>query len=186
MPGEANRSLIHKGRKFDLERVSLRADDGRAIEREVIRHPGAVCILPVLEANDGPRIVLISNLRPAVGSRLWELPAGTLEPDEAPDRCASRELEEETGYRAGSVTPLAAFYTTPGITDEKMHAFIATGLGHIGQNTEQDEHIEVHPFTPAEMASMIDSGELMDAKSLLTIFIAHRKGFLPFDLPEAE
>ena len=173
------RQLLHKGAKFDFERLVLSTSDGRTISREVVRHPGAVVILPILHKPDGPRVVMIRNDRFAVGRELWELPAGTLEPPEAPDRCAARELEEETGFRAGSIVPLATFYTTPGMTDELMHAFLATDLTPVPQRLEEDERIQVVQVSPSEAFGLLDRNELLDAKSMLTLLIAQRRKLLP-------
>src|SRR5437867_5841802 len=140
-PG-AKRTILHRGRKFDLEMVELPGPGGRTLKREVVRHPGAVVILPIL---DPGRLVLIRNQRPALGKEIWELPAGTLDPGEAPEACAKRELIEETGYKAASLTPLGRFYTSPGFSDELMFAYAAAGLTHVGQALEEDEHLTVHP-----------------------------------------
>ena len=166
-------SLIHEGAKFDFVRVDVTTETGEAYTREIVRHPGAVCVLGALD--DG-RVVLIRNDRVAVGSWEWELPAGTLEPGEAPEACARRELEEETGFRAATVESLGTFLTTPGMTDELMHAFVARGLTQREQALEADERIEVHVKTVGEALAMIDDGTLRDAKSMLTLLLALRRG----------
>jgi ADP-ribose pyrophosphatase len=135
-------------------------------------------ILPLLDGPEGRRVVMIRNRRPAVGKVLWELPAGTLEPPEAPETCAARELAEETGYRAATIEPLGRFYTTPGMTDELMWAFVATGLSEVGQRLEADEDLAVEPVAPGRVLAMIDSGELMDGKSVASILLAQRRGLL--------
>jgi ADP-ribose pyrophosphatase len=174
------RRVLHRGTKFDLESVAWPAPEGGTHQRDVVRHPGAVTICPILET-DGrpPQIVLIRNFRIACEQELWELPAGTLEPPEPPADCAARELEEETGYRAASLTPVAAFYTTPGMTDERMHAFVATALTPSRQALEEGEQIRVEPRTVPEVFAMIDDNRLADAKSILTILIAQRQGLIP-------
>lgn len=174
------RTVLCKGRRFDFERVVYAAPGGERIEREVVRHPGAVVVVPLLD--DG-RIVLIRNRRYAVGTTLWELPAGTLEAGEEPARCAARELTEETGFRARTVDPLGSFYTTPGLTDELMHAYCARGLTEVGQALEPGEEIEVHPVPRADAIRMLDDGDLIDAKSMLALLIAQRRGFLDGDAP---
>ncbi|MCC6661274.1 MAG: NUDIX hydrolase [Phycisphaerales bacterium] len=123
---------IHRGRKFDLELVVTPGPGGEPIEREVVRHPGAVCILPLLDSATGPRVIMVRNMRIAAGARILELPAGTLEPMEKPEECAPRELAEETGYEAAAIRFLTKFYTSPGMSDEVMWAFIATGLRRAG------------------------------------------------------
>lgn len=172
---ELGRTVLHRGRKFNLEMVEIAGSHGRTLRREVVRHPGAVVILPILSPD---RIVLIKNHRPAVGRALWELPAGTLEPKEPPETCAGRELIEETGYKAATLSPLGRFYTSPGMSDELMWAFAATSLTEVGQDLEEDERLTVHPTTVRETIRLMDSGELIDGKSLVTILVALRKGLI--------
>lgn len=174
-PRIVGRRTLHKGRKFDFEILTV-LQRGRETQRENVHHPGAVVVVPVLD--DG-RIVLIRNHRLSVGERLWECCAGTMEPPEPPELCAARELVEETGYRAATITPLGWFYTTPGLTDERMHAFVATGLAHVGQDLEDDESIAVEAVPADRVLEMIDSGELRDAKSMTALLLAQRRGYLP-------
>lgn len=171
----ATRRLIHKGRKFDFEMVNVRLPSGRTVEREVVGHPGAVVIVPLLDDN---RIALIRNYRIALDATLFECPAGTLEPPEPPESCASRELIEETGFRAATIIPLGWFYTTPGLTDEKMFAFVAKDLTPVGQDLQDDECITVSPVPVDEAFAMIDRGEIADAKSILSLLLARRRGLV--------
>jgi ADP-ribose pyrophosphatase len=173
-----DRRTLHRGAKFDLEVVTLAGPGGTPIQREVVRHPGSVVILPILDDPAGPRVVLIRNRRVALGKEIYELPAGTLEPMEKPEECAARELAEETGYEAATLTPLGRFYTTPGITDELMWAFLGTGLRPVGQSLEADESLTVELATPERALAMVESGELMDAKSMLTLLLAKRGGMI--------
>lgn len=175
MSEAAERQLLHHATKFDLELVSRRDPKGTVRSREVIRHPGAVVIVPVLE---GAQIALIRNFRLALEKTIWELPAGTLEPPEPPNVCAARELIEEAGYQAGKIHLLGEFFTTPGMTDELMHAFAATDLRHVGQRLEEGEEIEVRVLTQTEALEMVDSGELNDAKSMLALLLAERQGLI--------
>jgi len=175
MAAGPSRTLIHKGRKFDFELLEFAGSDGRLHRREVVRHPGAVVILPILDPH---RIILIRNHRPSVDKALYELPAGTLEKGEAPEACAGRELIEETGYQAATVKPLGRFYTSPGLSDELMTAFAAAGLTYQGQRLEADERITVEPVPVARALEMIDKGDLVDGKSILTLLLAVRKGLL--------
>lgn len=184
-PRISDREVIHRGKKFDFERVNLAPAGSEPVWREVVRHPGAVCILPLLEStaeHPRARLVLIRNHRFAIGgesgSLLWEIPAGTMESGESPERTGARELEEEAGYRAGRLSVLTSFYTTPGMTDERMVALFASELTEVGQRLEEDERIEVHVFTVAEVLQMIDSGEIVDGKTVLTVLFALRAGLL--------
>lgn len=173
--GPIGRETLHRGAKFDFERVTYQSRSGQTLRREVVRHPGAVVIVPLLD--DG-RVVLIRNFRVAVEQWLWELPAGTLGKGEDPALCAGRELIEETGYRAERVRPILSFRTTPGLTDELMHAFVATGLTHVGQALEEDEMIEVRPVGAEDALAMIGRGDLVDGKSIVALLLAERAGLL--------
>jgi ADP-ribose pyrophosphatase len=184
-PRISDREVIHRGKKFDFERVNLAPAGSEPVWREVVRHPGAVCILPLLEPtvdHPEPRLVLIRNHRFAIGGKsgslLWEIPAGTMEPGESPEQTGGRELEEEAGYRAGRLSVLTSFYTTPGMTDERMVALFASDLTVIGQRLEGDERIEVHVFPVTEVMRMIDCGEIVDGKTVLTVLFAVRAGLL--------
>lgn len=143
--------------------------------REIVRHPGAVVILPLLE--DG-RVVMIRNHRIAVGGWVLELPAGTIERGEAAAACAARELEEETGRRAGELVELGSFLTTPGMTDELMHAFVALRCEETRASLDPDERIEVEVVTQRGAMGMLERGELRDAKSMLALLLAERAGLL--------
>jgi ADP-ribose diphosphatase len=173
--GRTDRRVLHRGAKFDLELVEYAGAGGKTVRREVVRHPGAVVILPIL---DNSRVVLIQNERPALGRAIYELPAGTLERPEPPAECAGRELIEETGYRAATLTPLGRFYTSPGMSDELMWAFLAKGLIHEGQRLEEDERLTVSPVHLEQAFEMVDKGELLDGKSILTLLLARRKGLI--------
>lgn len=155
--------------------VNVRLPSGRTVEREVVRHPGAVLIIPVLASGE---VVLIRNYRISLGMTILECPAGTLEPPEAPETCAARELIEETGYRAATMIPLGWFYTTPGLTDEKMFVFVAKDLTPVGQDLEDDECITVSPVGVEDAFTMIEQGEIRDAKSMLALLLARRRGLI--------
>ncbi|MEM9646812.1 MAG: NUDIX hydrolase, partial [Planctomycetota bacterium] len=118
-PGEKR---LLAGNRFDVHAMELIGDDGKTYTREVVRHPGAVVILPLL---DEDHVVMIQNHRPTIDRTLLELPAGTREPDEAPETTAHRELTEETGFQAKSMVFVQTFYSAPGICDELMHLFVA-------------------------------------------------------------
>ncbi len=154
---------LYAGRRFRVVRQTQTLDDGRRHAREVVRHPGAVAILPLLD--DG-RVCLLRSFRPTVGEELIEIPAGTLEPGEAPADTAVRELVEETGYRAGRMDLLITFYTSPGIVDERMYLFLATHLVPGPQRLEPGEQIE--PFLAAwdEALALVREGRIRDAKSI--------------------
>ncbi|MEN6457376.1 MAG: NUDIX hydrolase [Thermoguttaceae bacterium] len=156
--------ILFQGWRFRVERAVQVTPDGAEHVREVIRHPGAAVILPLLD--DG-RICLQRNYRVAVGQTLIELPAGTLEPNEDPAETARRELAEETGYRAGRIEHLVTFWTSPGILEERMHLYIARDLQPGEPALEAGEDIQPLLCTWDEAMAMIQRGEICDAKTLV-------------------
>jgi ADP-ribose pyrophosphatase len=147
------------------------AADGSLHAREVVLHPGAVVILPMVSAE---RVCLIRNFRIAVNETLWELPAGTLEPGEDPSETARRELTEETGYRTGRLEKLCEFFVSPGILREQQHLFLATDLQPGPMALEAGEEIETHDVPWDEALKMIDAGQIRDAKTLVGLLYYDR------------
>ena len=159
---------IYQGRivRFRVDTVVL--PDGSTTVREVIGTPGAVVIVPL---TDDGRVRMVRQYRSAIGQFLLELPAGTLEPDEAPEQAAPRELAEETGDHAAHWRRLAGFYTVPGICDEYIHLFLATGLTPGQANQEADEFIEVVTLPFDEALAMVRRGEICDAKTIIGLLM---------------
>ncbi len=155
--------LVYEGRLFSVTRRRGVDETGRAYEKEFVRHPGAVLVVPRLP---GDRVVMIRNLREAVDETLWELPAGKLESGEAPQATAARELIEETGYRAGHLEKVTEFYTSPGFADELMHVYLATDLAPDRQQLEPGERITVQIVAVSEALNMIRDGEIRDGKTI--------------------
>ncbi len=174
----ASERLLHAGRSYDFVELTVEHPDGVRRTKPIVRHRGAACVVPLLDGPDGPEVVMVRNDRVTIGGFLLELPAGGIDAGEDPAIAAARELEEETGYRAATVEPLARFYTTPGLTDELMHAFVARGLTWVGQRLEAYEVLTVHRFPVGELLAMIDRGELTDAKTVCALLIAERRGLL--------
>ena len=162
------RETVFRGTRFHVDRFTLAGRDGSTVTRELAVHPGAVVVLPMLDAET---CVLIRNTRPMLGETLWELPAGTREPGEAPIVTAARELEEETGYRASTLSPLASFYASPGITDERMHAYVATGLTAVSQSLDATEEISVHAMPLERALAMCRDGTIADGKTLAILLL---------------
>jgi len=154
---------LFEGHRFRVERVVQVTPDGAEHVREVVRHPGAVTILPRLD--DG-RICLVENFRVAVDQALIELPAGTLEPGEDPAQTARRELAEETGYRADRIQLLTTFYTSPGILDERMYLYLATSLRPGASAPEPGEDLRPLLATWQEALEMVRCGRICDGKTL--------------------
>jgi ADP-ribose pyrophosphatase len=163
--------LLLTATKFRIVRETIQTPSGQTKTREIVRHPGACVIVPLLD--DG-RVCLIRNWRVAVNQTLIELPAGTLEPPEPPEVTAERELIEETGYRAKKIEFLHAFYLSPGILDEKMHLFLATGLTAGATALEEGEEIENLLVTWDEAINMIFRREIQDAKTIVGLMWVDR------------
>ena len=167
--------VLVRGRKFDFVRSTVRGRDGGEFAREYVRHPGAVLVVAI--KRDGS-LVMVKNHRAAMDAWVLECCAGTLEPGEKPEECAARELIEETGYQAGRLEPLGVFRTSPGLTDELMHAFVGTDLEWVGIAPEADEWLEVVELPARDVGAMLESGELVDAKTMLALLMAARRGLV--------
>ena len=145
--------------------------NGNRATLQLLHHPGAAAVVPFVS---GDRILLLRQYRHAAGGFIWEVPAGKLDPGEAPERCATRELEEETGYRAGCLQRTGSILTTPGFTDERIHLFCAFDLepGRLAQ--ESQEVIEIHELEFSQALEMIGREEIVDAKTIVALFHATR------------
>jgi ADP-ribose pyrophosphatase len=152
------------GQRFRVVSLQYRDSKGQQHTRQVVRHPGAVTILPMVDAE---HVCLIRNYRPGVDQTLLELPAGTLEPGEDPRHTAFRELEEETGYRAQQMELLCEFYTSPGILDERMWLYVATQLTGGPQKLDDGEEIENEVVSWSECLRLVREGAIQDGKSLV-------------------
>lgn len=164
------RRVLHRGRFITFRLDTIQDAAGRRHLREVVEHPGAVCVIPLL----GSDVLMVRQYRTPIGRVLLELPAGTLDrlPDgsiEDPAVAAPRELAEETGYRAAEWRRLGCFWSAPGFTEELMHLYLATGLSPIEgyQGPDIDEHLEVRRLPWREAVAMAGAGEIQDAKSLV-------------------
>lgn len=161
-----NPQLLFHGKRIDVLSIDSDHPKGGIIRREVVSHPGAVIVLPLV---DPETVVLIRNERYVVQETLWELPAGTLEEEEALELCAARELEEETGYSSKHITPLFKFYTTPGFCNEEIRAFLAKDLVFLGQKLDETEKIETALVKLSDAYEMIREGIICDAKTICTL-----------------
>jgi ADP-ribose pyrophosphatase len=163
--------IVHIGRRIQVGVDTSIGPNGETIKRDVIRHPGAVVILPVLDAR---HIVLIRNFRFALNETLWEVPAGTVEPNEPLLECAKRELTEETGYTAAKWTSRGYIFASPGVLDEKLHLFFAEELTPGQQKLEADETIEPVTIPLSRAIEMVLSGEIKDAKTVTSLLLWER------------
>jgi len=162
---------VYTGRVLNLDIDTVRFPNGTTGELEMIRHPGASAVVPFLSdpTGDDPQVMLIRQYRYAAEGYLYEVPAGRLDANETPDHCARRELREETGCEAERVEHLVTIYTTPGFTDERIHLFMAVGLTHGEVAREADEFIEVETMTLSRALSLVEQGEIQDAKTALAL-----------------
>jgi len=161
----------YDGRLIKVDVDTLEAPNGTEFDLEIIRHPGAAAIVPLLSdpsAGD-PSVLLLEQYRYAAGGPIWEIPAGVLEPGEDPLDCARRELLEETGAQADRIEHLTTVFTTPGFTDEIIHLFLATGITVGEPDHQTDEFIKVRAQPLSEALRKVRDGEILDAKSIVGI-----------------
>ncbi len=157
------------GRLLEVGVDRLRMPGGATTELEIVRHPGAAVVVPITA--DG-EVVLVRQYRYAVGGWLLEAPAGKLSPGEAPEACARRELEEETGWQAAELVPLGSVWSSPGFTDEVLHLFLARGLEPGSQALEPDELLSVEALPLEEAVRMAHDGRISDSKTVCALLRA--------------
>ncbi|MCW5873169.1 MAG: NUDIX hydrolase [Anaerolineales bacterium] len=163
--------LAYRGQKFAVRRDILETSDGREAIYDTVVHIGAVSLVPI--DADG-KILLVRQYRHSTGKQLLELPAGTLEPGEAVELTAQRELREEVGMAAGTLTLLAEFYLAPGYSTERMWIYLAQDLRPDALPPDQDEDLELVRMSLDECLAAIGSGEIEDAKTMLGLFMARQ------------
>jgi ADP-ribose pyrophosphatase len=160
---------LYKGRIFDLRRDEVQLPNGRSVTLDVIHHPGAVVILPLDHQGN---IYFINQYRHAAGVQLLELPAGTLEPGEAPYNTAEREIREETGFSAGALEPIGDIYLAPGYSSEHLVIFLATDLTSDPLPGDEDEFLAVQKLAVKEAYHRAETGQIQDAKTLASLTLA--------------
>lgn len=155
---------IFEGKVVQLQVDRVKLPNGKESHREMIKHPGAVAVIPVTSDN---KIVLVEQYRKPLERSLVEIPAGKLEEGEPPEKTAHRELEEETGYLASEMTYITSFYTSPGFADEIIHLYLATGLKKADEplETDEDEFVEIMECTLEEAQKLINEKKIYDAKT---------------------
>jgi ADP-ribose pyrophosphatase len=164
-----SRTIIHRGRVFSLVKENVTLDNDVTTDMEFIEHPGATAIIPMF--NDS-HILLLKQYRHALRQYIWEIPAGTLDPEEGVIDCAKRELIEETGYSAEQWQKLGEITPVPGYSDERIHIYLATDLQPAEQDLDKDEIIRVHKVKFSEALEMVKNGEIQDAKSITGLLMA--------------
>ena len=164
---------IYTGRVVTLNVETVQLPNGVTVDLETIRHPGAAAVVPM---KDDGTVVLIRQFRHAAGGFIYEIPAGKLNPGEDPLDCAKRELEEEVGYRASSLSLLSSIFTAPGFADEVIHVYKATGLIRGRQQLDRDEVLEVVELSLLEAVKKIEEGVIRDAKTIVGLQAVYIRG----------
>ncbi|WP_173048234.1 NUDIX domain-containing protein [Nitrospira sp. KM1] len=164
---------IFNGKVITVNIDSVALPNGVTVDLEVVRHPGAAAVVPLKP--DGT-VMLVRQFRHAAGGFIYEIPAGKLYPGEDPQACASRELEEEIGYRAGTLELLSSVFTAPGFTDEVIHIYRATDLTKGHQHLDKDEVLDVVELSLQEAVAMIRSGAIRDAKTMVGLLSIYVEG----------
>lgn len=162
---------VYSGKVINVDVDTVEFPNGSVGDLEMVRHSGAAAVVPFITdpAGHDPQILLIKQFRHAADRFIYEIPAGKLDGGEEPIACAKRELQEETGCTAERFVHLCTFYTTPGFTDERIHAFMATGLTRGEMKHEADELMTVETVTLSSALELIRTGELVDAKTALSL-----------------
>lgn len=180
-PSTLDSRTVFRGRLLDVRVETVVYPDGSAGELEIVRHPGAAAVLPLVrpaERCDGGTstgVILLRQYRHAAGGVIWEVPAGKLDGDESAEVCGRRELREEAGIVADRLQRLTTLWTTPGFSDERIDLFIATGLSFGTAEREGQEFIEVRTIDLATAVAMVEHGEIGDAKTVVCLMLAARR-----------
>jgi 8-oxo-dGTP pyrophosphatase MutT (NUDIX family) len=169
--------ILLQGRAFKVRRDTLKTPDGRETKYEIIEHGGSVVLVPV---DDQGNVLFVRQYRHATGQDLLELPAGTRDGEEPFEKCAAREIREETGMEAGTLLKVGEFYLVPGYSTEFMAVFLATDLKENPLDGDEDEFLQLEKFTVKEVNAMFERGDVLDAKSLAAWLLArpHLKKYL--------
>jgi len=160
---------LYRGNAFSFVKEAITLPNGRDTEMAMVRHPGSTAIVPLLDDNT---VVMTFQYRHAIRDYILEIPAGTMDRGETPMECAIRELEEETGYRAGKMTALSQIHILPAYTDEKIHLYLAGDLTLSEQNLDADEIICVKKYPLQELVRMIENGTITDGLTIIAILTA--------------
>jgi ADP-ribose pyrophosphatase len=172
MPYETlHTETLYHGRAFNVRRDEIRLPDGKIARLEIVDHVGAVTLVPVDDQN---HVWFVRQYRHPAGEVLLELPAGMVEPGEAPLDCARREIREEIGMAAGRIEPIGEYYLAPGYSTEFMHVFLARDLRPDPLPGDADEFISTEPIPLEVVLRMIENGKIHDAKTLASLMLAKR------------
>lgn len=154
---------IYTGNYLEITNIEVKLPNGKLSNRDIIKHPGACAIIPFL---DKDTVLLVEQFRKPLEKTILEIPAGKLDKNEDPLLCAHRELEEETGYKAGSMTYLGSIATAPGFCDEIIHLYKAENLKLGTKCCDEDEFTNIKSFSLEDIKSMIKNGKIIDTKTI--------------------
>lgn len=157
---------IYNGKIINVQLDEVELPNGKTSKRELVYHPGAVAVIALTEED---RILMVRQFRKPLGRSIVEVPAGKLEKGEDPEKCARRELEEETGYRSENMSHVASFYTSPGFSDELIHLYFTDQLIKGKQNPDEDEFVELMEVTLDEALELVKKKEIYDAKTAYAV-----------------
>ncbi|MCS7461598.1 NUDIX hydrolase [Paenibacillus doosanensis] len=157
---------VFQGKVISLQVDTVRLPNGETAQREIVKHPGAVAVLALKD----DKMLVVEQYRKPLEKSQVEIPAGKLDPGEAPLEAAIRELEEETGYRAGTIRPICSFYTSPGFADEILHLFAAEELTKGEVRLDDDEFLECEALTLEQAQQYIREGRISDAKTITAVY----------------
>jgi ADP-ribose pyrophosphatase len=171
--------LVHQGHLWKVVVADYESPEGAPFQRDVVRSPGAVGVVPLLfDAEGNPFVVLVRQWRPAFEREIWEIPAGMRDvPGEPPDVTGARELEEEVGYRPGRLALLAEMVPSPGLTDAVTHIYVATDLSPVHRQLHgpEEEHSTMAQVPFEEAIAMVERGDIADAKTCLGLLLSERR-----------
>jgi ADP-ribose pyrophosphatase len=163
-----SKTTLYEGRVFKLLRENVTLNNGVTVDLDVIHHPGASAMIPM---SGDDNVILIKQYRHAIGDFIWEIPAGTLDPNETPLECAKRELIEETGFSANTWQKLGEITPLPGYSNERIHMFLAADLVPAEQDLDKDEMLDVHEVSLGKAVEMIHEGAIQDSKTIAGLFM---------------
>jgi ADP-ribose pyrophosphatase len=161
-----NKKLIYKGTFAELFCDEVKLPNGNLATREYIKHSGAAAVLPFI---DKENIILVKQYRYAIGQITYEIPAGKVDSGETPLECATRELEEETGYKAEKFEFFLSFYPTVALSNEILHIFFAFGLEKGNLNPDEDEFVEKEIVSFKNALKMVKDGHIKDSKTIISL-----------------
>ena len=167
--------VVHRGYAIEVVVARYTAPDGHEFTRDVVRHPGAVAVLPL---HDDGTVTVVRQYRAPIDDELTEIPAGIRDVHGEDLRLtAERELVEEVGLTADHYEHLGEFHVAAGLTDESVHLFLATGLTHVGADTQgpEEEAMTIDRLPLADLVTMIERGEITDAKTIISVLLVARR-----------